>query len=70
VEVLHRGPSTWKHWWGPKGFKEFTSKVDLRVGGTHHYGMKAPDGSLMWGKFTYREIVPPTEARLHQFVLG
>ena len=32
--------------------------MDLRVGGTYHYGMKTPDGSPMWGKFTYREIIP------------
>ena len=28
--------------------------MDLRVGGTYHYGLKAPDGSPMWGKFVYR----------------
>ena len=33
--------------------------MDLRPGGTYHYGMKAPDGSPMWGKLVYREIVPP-----------
>jgi uncharacterized protein YndB with AHSA1/START domain len=35
------------------------SKMDLRPGGTYHYGMRAPDGSTMWGRFVYREIVPP-----------
>jgi uncharacterized protein YndB with AHSA1/START domain len=34
-------------------------KVDLRPGGLFHYGMKTPDGHEMWGKFVYREIVPP-----------
>ena len=48
-----------KQWWGPKGFTVLASKMDLRVGGTYHYGMKAPDGGTMWGKFVYREIVPP-----------
>ena len=48
-----------KHWWGPKGFTVIVSEMDFRVGGTYHYGMKAPDGSPMWGKFRYREIVPP-----------
>ena len=33
--------------------------MDLRVGGIYHYGMKSPDGRAMWGKFIYREIVPP-----------
>lgn len=45
-----------KKWWGPAGFTVHTCKVDLRPGGVFHYGMKAPDGSDMWGKFTYREI--------------
>lgn len=47
-----------KHWWGPAGFKVHTCKVDLRPGGIFHYGMTAPDGADMWGKFTYREIKP------------
>ena len=47
-----------KQWWGPKGFTVIAATMDLRVGGTFHYGMKAPDGSTMWGLFTYREIVP------------
>jgi uncharacterized protein YndB with AHSA1/START domain len=48
-----------KKWWGPKGFTIIASKMDLRPGGTYHYGMRAPDGSAMWGKFVYREIVRP-----------
>jgi uncharacterized protein YndB with AHSA1/START domain len=47
-----------KQWWGPKGFTVLVSKMDLRPGGTYHYGMKAPNGDPMWGKFVYREIVP------------
>ena len=58
-----------KQWWGPKGFTVIASKMDLRVGGTYHYGMKAPDGSPMWGKFVFREIVPPETHGLHQLVL-
>jgi len=52
-------PGHMRQWWGPKGFKVLASNMDLRVGGTYHYGMSAPDGSRMWGKFVYREIVPP-----------
>ena len=52
-------PERMKEWWGPKGFKVIAANMDLRVGGTYHYGMRAPDGNTMWGKFTYREIVPP-----------
>ena len=51
-------PKHMQHWWGPKGVAVVASRMDLRPGGTHHYGMKAPDGSPMWGKFTFREIVP------------
>jgi uncharacterized protein YndB with AHSA1/START domain len=52
-------PERMKHWWGPKGFTVIAAKMDLRVGGTYHYGLSAPNGTTMWGKFTYREIVPP-----------
>ena len=46
-----------KEWWGPKGFTVIHSKMDLRPGGTYHYGMKAPDGTPIWGKLVFREIV-------------
>ncbi len=52
-------PEHMKQWWGPKGFTVIHSKMDLRPGGTYHYGMKAPDGTPMWGLFRYREIVAP-----------
>jgi len=52
-------PERMKHWWGPKGFKVIASKMDLRPGGTYHYGLQAPNGQAMWGKFVYREIIPP-----------
>lgn len=52
-------PERMKHWWGPKGVKVRASNMDLRVGGTYHYGMETPDGKVMWGKFVYREITPP-----------
>ena len=52
-------PERMKHWWGPKGFKVLQAKMDLRPGGSYHYGMQAPNGSAMWGMFRYREVVPP-----------
>lgn len=52
-------PERLKQWWGPKGFKVHTCKVDLRPGGIFHYGMQAPDGAEIWGRFVYREIVAP-----------
>lgn len=53
-------PERMKEWWGPKGVTVVHSKMDLRVGGTYHYGMKNPDGSVMWGRQVYREITPPS----------
>lgn len=47
------------HWWGPKGFKMKSVKLDLRAGGTFHYGMETPQGQTMWGIFVFREIVKP-----------
>jgi uncharacterized protein YndB with AHSA1/START domain len=52
-------PERMKAWWGPKGFTVIVSKMDFCPGGTYHYGMKAPDGSAIWGKFRYQEIEPP-----------
>ncbi len=46
-------------WFGPKGFTMKVATLDLRPGGVFHYCMSSPDGKEMWGKFVYREIVPP-----------
>ncbi len=46
-------------WWQPKGFTMHTCNIDLSPGGVFHYGMRAPDGSVMWGKWVFREIVRP-----------
>lgn len=52
-------PEHLSHWWGPKGFKMQTMKLDLRPGGVFHYSMQSPDGQEMWGKFVYREVTAP-----------
>lgn len=52
-------PEHMKQWWGPKGFTVIAAKMDLRPGGSYHYGMKAPNGMAMWGLFRYREVTPP-----------
>lgn len=48
-----------RNWFGPKEGKLVHCKVDLRVGGTFHYGMELPGGKIMWGKWTFREIAAP-----------
>jgi len=51
-------PERLKQWFGPKGFTPNVSKMELRPGGTYHYRLAGPDGSTMWGKWVFREIVP------------
>lgn len=46
-------------WWGPKGCTIRVSKLEFRPGGIFHYRMSFAGGPEMWGRFTYREIVPP-----------
>jgi uncharacterized protein YndB with AHSA1/START domain len=46
-------------WFGPAGCAIAVAKLDLRPGGLFHYCMRMPGGQEMWGRFTYREIVPP-----------
>jgi uncharacterized protein YndB with AHSA1/START domain len=46
-------------WWGPQGFTMLACTIDPRPGGVFHYGMRAPDGSEMWGKWVFREIDAP-----------
>jgi uncharacterized protein YndB with AHSA1/START domain len=46
-------------WWGPKGYEMLVAKLDIRPGGLFHYRMRSPEGHEMWGRFVYREIVPP-----------
>ena len=45
-EILHRARA-YEAMVGPEGFTVIASKMDLRVGGTYHSGMKAPDGTSM-----------------------
>ena len=52
-------PERLARWFGPKGVKTISVKMNLRPGGVYHYGMRAPDGKDMWGKWTFREIAAP-----------
>ena len=47
-----------RHWWGPKGFTWISGTLDFRPGGSFLYGMRAPTGQEMWGRFDYRAIEP------------
>jgi uncharacterized protein YndB with AHSA1/START domain len=60
-------PERMRRWWGPKGCKVVAANMDLRPGGSYHYGMQMPDGGTMWGKFLYREIAAPERMILINF---
>ena len=45
-------------WLSPGGFKNIHANGEIKVGGIYHYGIQGPDGSQMWGKQRYLEIVP------------
>ena len=45
-------------WWGPKGASLLVAELDLRAGGSFHYGMRMPDGLEMWGLWTIHEVQP------------
>ncbi len=49
-----------EQWFGPKGVRITVAKFDVRPGGLTHYSMTMPNGTVIWGKAVYREVVPPT----------
>lgn len=46
-------------WFGPPGATATPARLDLRPGGDFHYSMGTPDGKRMWGRWVFREVVPP-----------
>lgn len=46
-------------WWGPQGFSNTSCASDLRVGGTFHLDMRAPDGNTYPCKGIFREVNAP-----------
>src|SRR3978361_1892272 len=52
-------PERLAEWWGPKRFKWIGCTLDLKPGGAFLYWMSTPDGTTVWAKWTYIEIVPP-----------
>lgn len=56
--AVHTDPGHQANWLSPGNPALYQSRLDFRVGGTHFYGMPAPDGSIMYGIQTFRQIVP------------
>lgn len=52
-------PDRLARWFGPVGFDVTKYTLDLRSGGRYHYLIETPDGHQMWGKWDFREVVPP-----------
>lgn len=48
-----------EQWWGRPGATTRVKTLDVRPGGIFLYSQTLPDNSVMWGKWVYREIVPP-----------
>jgi uncharacterized protein YndB with AHSA1/START domain len=55
---VHTKPEHLAQWLSPPGFQVIHAKMSFVVGGTYHYGLEGPNGMQMWGKQTFREIVP------------
>jgi PhnB protein len=53
-----------RQWFGPKGMKMTTAKLDFRQGGSFLYCLQNDGSPAMWGKFVYRVIEAP-----HRIVL-
>jgi uncharacterized protein YndB with AHSA1/START domain len=58
-------PSELGLWFGPKGFKTIHAKLDLRPGGSYHYGIEG-NGVEMWGKWAFRDIDKPAKLQFIQ----
>ena len=44
---------------GTNGFTTPFCKMDVRPGGVTHFCMRSPGGRDYWGRWVYREVVPP-----------
>lgn len=53
-------PEQIQQWFGPKGWNNGLLAFDFRPGGEWRGQMETPDGSLMFSKFVFREIDPPS----------
>ena len=54
-------PEHIKHWWGPAGFTNTISVMDVRPGGVWEFVMHGPDGTDYMNKHIYKEVVKPVK---------
>ena len=61
VELVWEAFITPEHianWWGPNGFTNTITKMDVRPGGEWNLVMHGPDGTNYPNKSTFKEVVP------------
>ena len=59
VWEVFTNPDHIKHWWGPTGFTNTISKMDVKPGGVWEFVMHGPDGTDYKNKSIYKELVKP-----------
>ena len=52
-------PEHISQWWGPAGFKNSISKMEVKPGGEWEFIMHGPDGTDYKNKHIYKEIIRP-----------
>jgi len=52
-------PEHIKHWWGPEGFTNTISHMDVRPGGSWEFIMHGPDGTDYKNRHVYLEVEKP-----------
>ncbi len=66
VWAIYTDPAHQARWLSPGNPDAYVSRMDFRVGAKHFYGAPGPDGAMMYGVQTFREIVPLTRVVLVQ----
>ena len=51
------------HWWGPNGFTNTISEMDVRPGGNWRFVMHGPDGTDYPNRIVYLEVEAPSLLR-------
>lgn len=59
VFLAHTDVAQLAGWMGAAGSTTLRADLDLKPGGIHHYGVRMPDGSEMWGRQVFQEIKAP-----------
>ena len=52
-------PEHIQHWWGPAGFKNSISKMEVRTNGIWEFIMHGPDGTDYKNKHVFKEVIKP-----------